>query len=829
LTSKQIIRYMNLCTKNQQGVDCQSVSHFNTLTMMLELMVDDDKKSDQTEADKVEEAQTLAYEALIKAQEYNQALVRLKAMRALLSKPSTPLSKPSSPLSEINSPLSQSAPLLEPRSSEVDIALKVRTALESVALSRAEQSSTSAEGAASPNVEIAPSFTSLPKPESILNKTTSGPKAVGFAHLGRGNYAPPEASFPDPFGGPEGLWGDLDVDNLCGMVPQYEYEQEYVMHQPKAQQQPVQQQQPNKMERTPVAPSAKPESPKEDSIVAVKAVVAPAVKNVAFVAVAAPPEQSFPDPFGGADGEVCGDVDVDRLCGVIPYDDEDLVDFEQLKQIQSQQMKIQGQVLQQKAEEEIQAQEMKIKALEMEEKEEEEIQAQQMKIKALEMEMEKKEEEEIQAQQMKVKAQELQKKAEEAPVPAPTQTQPSEEPTKLEAPKEESPVAEKTAVTSSVRGVAAVGLAIRREQPFPDPFGGIDDDEYDVDVDLLCGVVPMITGQPKQIQAQQQQPTSPVASPAAAKPVEEPLKPVVEPTKPVSPQEPTVAAEAPVVSPAITVAAVGEAPRSEQPIVAVAEDTFSFDHLCGVTPDQVQPTSPDPDPSDARPVEAPKEESTVDTENTVTPTVTAEVTKIEAPKEEFTIETDNTVTPAEVAEVEPLEAAAAPTTPEAPKEESCVALETSLKGADLASEGQEKTEGLYASIGNLCGSPQIEETNEIQEEPTVSPAPKQEEPKQETPQAEEQNEMQEEPTVSPAPKQEEPEQEAPQAEEQNEMQEEPKVSPAPQQEEAKQEAPWDEEQNKIQEEAKPEEHLQLETQEHMMQAKAASICGCLYF
>jgi hypothetical protein len=643
--------------------------------MMIDQMVEEEKKSsDLMEAERVAEAQALAYEALIKAQEAHRALVRLKEHRASLSKP--------------NSPVSQAAPRLEPRRPEIDIALKVPTALESVPLSPAEQSRTTVEGAESPTVGSAPSFTSLPKSESILNKSTLGPKAVGFAKQGRkaqernfNNYIPPEPSFPDPFGGPEGLFGDIDVDNLCGVAPPYE--EEYIMYQPKrpqaqAQQQAVQLHQPNKLETTPVpAPTeAKP---------------------------LAPPSKS-----------------------------ESPNTMEQLKQIE---------------------------------------------------------------------AQELQNKAEEAPVLPPTQTRPSEEPTKPVSPKEEPTVAVTPLVVSPAKSVAAVGLAVRPEQPFPDPFGGVDDDTYDVDIDHLCGIVPV-----ENLQAQQQQPTSPIASPTAAKPVEERVKPVVEPAKPVSPkEEPTVAAKSPVVSPTKTVAAVGLAVRPEQPFPDpfggnVEEDTFDvdIDRLCGVVPDQVRPTaqpeqiqaqqqrptSPVPAPTEAKPVEAPKEESTVDTESTVTPAVTFEVAKIEAPKEECTVDTDNTVTPAETAEVKPLEAAAAPTTPQAPEEESDVALEAFIKAADLASERQDRSEGVYCAIDNLCRSPQAEGQNEMQEE-KVSPAPKHEEAK--------------------------PEPEAPHAEQQNKIQEEP-VSPAPKQEEAK-----------------LEEQLQLESQEQMIHAQAANACGCHFF
>jgi hypothetical protein len=928
--------------------------------MMVNMIVEEEKKSaDLTEAEIVAEAQALAYEALIKAQEANRAQVRLKDLRARLSKAS--------------SPMSQAAPLREPRRPEIDMALKLRTkldsvalspayqyrnsvegaasptvagapsvtslpvkelhaslskseaphsqTLESVALSPADQSRTSVEVAASPTAGGAPSFaslplkelyaslsqpeatqsqalesvvlspvdqsrtsaegsasptvqsaTSLPTPGSILNKSSPGPKAVGFAKRGPSKYAPSEPSFPDPFGGPEGLWGDYDVDNLCGFAPPYE--EEYKMHQPnrpeaQIQHHPVQQQQPTKLETTHVPAPTEPDSPKEDSIVAVKAVVAPAVEAVvapavktvvapadkilAAVGVAVPQEQNFPDPFGGNHGEACGDVDVDRFCGAITYDDEDLT-MEQLKQIQMEQMEIQ--------------------------------------------------------------AEEPEKKAEQAP----TLTQPNEVPTKLEAPKEKSPVAEKTAVTSPVeapkekslvaektavtspvKGVAAVGLAVRAEQSFPDPFGGgVDEDAYDVDIDRFCGLVPvedvpMIPAQPKQIQAQQQQPTSPVAwpppvaSPTAAKPVEEAVTPVVEPTKPVSlKEEPTVAAKASVVSSAETVE---------------AEDRFSYDRLRGDVPDQVQPrTTP------------------VDTDNTVTPTETAEVkpletaaapTNSEAPTEESSIaqeaspkatdvapegqektegahtftdnlcgslqaeeqnkipvDTDNTVTPTETAEVKPLETAAAPNNSEASKEESFIAPEASPKAADVASEGQEKTEVVHTCIEGynleLCGPPSAEEQNRMQEDPKVSPAPKQEEAKPEEqlqlelhehmiqamsvtciddlqlcgpPDFEEQNKIQEDLKVSPAPKQEEakPEeqlqvetqehmiqakaddyaQSASAAKEENELQEDPKVSPAPKQ-------------------ATPEEQLQLERQEQMIQAKVddyaqSAACGCNIF
>ena len=825
-------------------------AQFNTLTMMVELMVEDEKKSsDLTEAEVVAEAQTLAYDALIKAQEANRALARLKEMRARLSKPASPLSKPTAPLSKptaplsktnsslskIDSPLSQTAPLVEPRRPESDMTLKVRTAMEHVALSRAEQPSTSVEEVESPIVEIAPSFTPLPKAGSILNKSTPGPKAVGFAERGRNSYAPPEPSFPDPFGGPEGLWGDYDVDHLlCGVAPSYEYDGDYAM-------------------------------PEEDSIIATKAVVAPVVKIESFVGVAAPPEQSFPDPFGGNHNEACGDVDVDRMCGVITYDDEEF-EMEELKNIQAQQMKLHAQELQKMAEEESQAQQLKIQAKELQKMEE----APMVEAPVVEAPKEEAPKEEAPKEETpKEEAPMEEAPKEEAPKEeTPKEEAQMEEAPKTEAPKEEAPAAEKTAVSSPVKSVAAVGLTLRPEQPFPDPFGGIvDDDAFDVDVDRLCGLlpiedVPMITAQPKQIQAQQQEPTSPVASPAAAKSVEETVDSVVEPTKSVSPEEepavaakapmvssaetiaavdeavlleqpvaaivedtfsfdrlcgvspdqvqptspveepvksvveltksvslkeePAVAAEAPMVSAAETVAAVNEAVSPEQPVAAVAEDTFSFDRLCGATPDQVEPTSPVPALTDAKCVEVPKEieESTVDIANTPTPAVVAEVAKIEAPKEEFTVDTDNAVTPVETTEVKPLEAATAPTTPEAPKEESGVALEASPRAADLASEeGQKETKGVYAALDNLCRSPQAQEQNEIQVE-KLSPAPKPEEVKPEAPQAEEQNKLREEPKVSPAPKQEE---------------------------------------------AKPEEQLQLESQEHMIQAQAANACGCVFF
>jgi hypothetical protein len=235
--------------------------------------------------------------------------------------------------------------------------------------------------------------------------------------------------------------------------------------------------------------------------------------------------------------------------------------------------------------------------------------------------------------------------------------------------------------------------------------------------------VQRVTAQPEQIQAQQQQPTSPVASPTAARSVVEPVSPM---------EESTIAAKVPETSPVKTVTAMGVAVRPEQPFPdpfggVVEEDAFDvdLDTLCGFVLDQdqpsitaqpkqiqaqqQQPTSPVPAPSEVKPVEAPKEEPTVDTENTFTPAVTAEINPV-AP-------------PAEVTKIE------------VPKEESAaIAQEASPKAAGVASEGQEKTEGVFVDVNILGGSsPQAEEQKKIQEEPNASPAPKQEAPKPEEP------------------------------------------------------------------------------------------------
>jgi hypothetical protein len=898
--------------------------------MMINLMVEEEKKSsDLTEAEVVADAHSLAYDALIKAQEANRALVRLKDLRARLSKPNStmsqaaPLLEPAleyvalspadqsrtsveevaSPtvgdalaydalfkaqeakralvrlkdmrarLSKPNFTVSQAAPLLEPALEYVALspADHSRTSFEGVAsptvggdpsfislplkelrlepqrpeidaLSPAEQSGTSVEGTASPTMEIAPYFPSIPKSESILKKTsTSSPKAVRFVRSGHYNYAPPEALFPDPFAGPEGLWGDYDVDVLCGVAPPYEDEQEYFMHQP------------NRSEAQAVPA---PNSPKEDSIVAEETVVAPAVETVAAVGVAVLPEQSFPDPFRGNHDEPCGDVDVDILCGLLSADDEDL-HMEQIEQVLTRPSEDPTQLEASKEESPATEETAVTSPIESTHTQPSEEPTQ------LEASKEESPVAEETAVTSPVESTHAQPSEEPTKLEAPkedaspvaeetvesTYTQPSEEPTKLEAPKEESPVAEITIVTSPVESiavavaedtfsfdrlcgvthdqvepltitqpnqiqaqqqqptcplasptaaepveepvtpvvepmkpvspkeeptVAAVGVAPHPEQPFPSGVVAVAEDPFFFD--RLCCVAddhvgPLITTQHNQIQAQQQQPTCPVASPTAAEPVEEPVTPIVEPMKPVSPKEEP---------------AVGVAVHPEQPfpggVVAVAEDPFFFDRLCCVADDQVepliptqhnqiqaqqqQPTCPVASPTATDAVEAAKEEPTVDTKTTVTPAVTAEVTKIQAPKEESTVDTespvtpavtaevtkiqapkeeftDNTVTPAEAAEVKPLEAAAAPT-PEAPKEESAIAQKASAKAADLASEGQEKTEGVY------------EEQNRIQEDPKASPAPKQEE-------------------------------------------------------------------------AKPEEHLQLEVQEQMIQANAAKACGCSFF